>query len=522
MDILAHIIGAFIGLIVLFWLFFWIFGKIIVLPFRLSGRDMFRSAQSTSTSFLELVFLTIRGIARFFFPSVFGLGRENARFLGYFERRRILHAGNAGLVLNGKHERLSPNDSFRNCLVVATTGGGKTSSFIIPNILRLDHASLVITDPSGALYEKTSGDLRRRGFEVLALDPLRLERSVRYNPLASADTQRAMGEVSHILIRGSGLDTGNEKFWSDNAENILTILIRCLKNHPNQEYCNLANLQYLLNNMGDGRGIAGFVAKYADDPTYNQFKGVMSSEGKTLQGFVSTAKTSLKSLLDPDLSELTARSSFDFADLRKRKTALFLIIPQNRISYYAFLMNLFYTNLFHYCLEDMEITAQSLPVYFLLDEFGHLNIPSFSSLITTTRARRISISIILQSLSQLEARYGKYDAQTIVNGGISTRLFFSGLDIETTDMLQKVLGVRRHEILDADDHRHIKDDNLLDSADIRTMHDDEAICLLANKRPARLRITPYFRQSDMVRRTKIAPYTPPTTARQEVRYVPLK
>ena len=197
-----------------------------------------------------------------------------------------------------------------------------------------------------------------------------------------------------------------------------------------------------------------------------------------MQGFVSTAKTSLKALFDPDLAELTARrSTFNFADLRSKKTALFLIVPQNRISYYAFLMNLFYTNLFHYCLEDTHITNKSLPVYFLLDEFGHLTIPDFPSIITTTRARRISISIILQSLSQLEARYGRYDAHTIVNGGVATRMFFSGLDVETTEMLQKVLGVRRREIVDTDDRRHIKDDNLLDAADIRAMHIENYVIL---------------------------------------------
>jgi type IV secretion system protein VirD4 len=515
MDPLAHIIGSLIGLVVMVWLL----AQIIGLPFRIGGREWLRPASAAGTSVLEIGFRGIRAVVRFLFPDIFGLGRERARFLGFFERRGILRTGNAGLVLDGDQARLSPGDSFRNCLVVATTGGGKTSAFIIPNILRLDHASVVITDPSGALYEKTSGDLRRRGFEVLALDPLRLDRSIRYNPLATADTQRAIGETSHILARSANFS--GDKFWTDGAEDIITILIRCLKRHPDQQYCNLANLQYLLNNFGNGSGLLEFVVKHADEPTYQQFKGFVSAAENTMQGFVSTAKTSLKALLDPDIAELTARNSFSFADLRQRKTALFLIVPQNRISYYAFLMNLFYTNLFHYCLEDTQITDRSLPVYFLLDEFGHLTIPDFPSIITTTRARRISISIILQSLSQLEARYGRYDAHTIVNGGIATRMFFSGLDIETTDMLQKVLGVRRHEILDTDERRHIKDDNLLDSADIRAMGDDEAICLFANKRPMKLRVTPYFRQADMVRRTKAAPYVPTASSRHGVRYVPL-
>lgn len=505
------------GLILAFVILIWLFRMIPGLPFRIRGREWFRS--ESGTSLLELVYVIARGILRFFFPETFGLGREKARFLGFFDRRRLLNAGNDGLVLDGDGGRLSPNDSFRNCLVVATTGGGKTSSFIIPNILRLDHASLVITDPSGALYEKTSADLRRRGYDVFALDPLRLDRSIRYNPLDRADNQRAIGEVSHILVQSANF--GGEKFWMDGAEDIITILIRCLKRHPNQQYANLPNLQYLLNNFGNGSNLMEFIVQNADDPTYQQFKGFVSAAENTMQGFLSTAKASIKALLDSDIAELTSRSTFDFAALRNRKTALFLIVPQNRISYYAFLMNLFYTSLFHYCLEDSEITAKSLPVYFLLDEFGHLTIPEFPSIITTTRARRISISIILQSLSQLEARYGRHDAHTIVNGGVGTRLFFPGLDVETTDMLQKVLGVRRREIVDTDERRHLKDDNLLDSADIRAMADNEALCLFANKRPMKFQVTPYYRSFEMKRRTSAAPHEPPATPRQGIAYVPL-
>ena len=100
------------------------------------------------------------------------------------------------------------------------------------------------------------------------------------------------------------------------------------------------------------------------------------------------------------------------------------MFPQNRISYYSFLANLLYTQLFHYCLDDRVYDARSLPVYFLLDEFGHLKIPDFPAIITTTRQRRISISIVLQSVSQLIERYGRDGANTVLNGGIANRLFF--------------------------------------------------------------------------------------------------
>lgn len=62
---------------------------------------------------------------------------------------------------------------------------------------------------------------------------------------------------------------------------------------------------------------------------------------------------------------------------------------------------------------------------------------------------------------------------------------------------------------------------ILDSADIRAMNDDEALCLFANKRPMKLKVTPYFRLPEMARRTKLPPYEPPSTPNQGVAYVPL-
>ena len=58
---------------------------------------------------------------------------ENAgRFLDDRERRSLLSSANTGLLLDGDRLRLSDDDSFRNLALIATTGAGKTSSFILP------------------------------------------------------------------------------------------------------------------------------------------------------------------------------------------------------------------------------------------------------------------------------------------------------------------------------------------------------------------------------------------------------
>ena len=62
--------------------------------------------------------------------------------------------------MNGKASRISQANSFMHSIIVANTGRGKTSSFVIPNIFTLDNCSILVTDLSGDLFEKTSGKMK--------------------------------------------------------------------------------------------------------------------------------------------------------------------------------------------------------------------------------------------------------------------------------------------------------------------------------------------------------------------------
>jgi type IV secretory pathway TraG/TraD family ATPase VirD4 len=448
---------------------------------------------------------------------------NSGRFLDTDEVETLLSAKHRGLILDGADGRLDEDASYRNLAVIATTGAGKTSSFILPNLLSLNGSSIVATDPSGTLFERTSGDLRARGYEVYQLNPTNLAASIGYNPLALAKTFPEMQEIAHILVRTANNGAKVDPFWTLGAEEIIGILIKCLKNHVDADrYANLANLQYLLQGFGDGVALTPFVAANApDDATYHAYKGFISQSDKTLQGLLSQAKAAVSMLADPDIAKLTATSTFDFNSLRQKKTALFLVFPQNRVSYYALLANLFYTQLFHQCLDDQAHRPDNLPLYFLLDEFGHLTIPDFPSIITTTRQRRISLSIVLQSVSQLEERYGKHGAHTILNGGCASRLFFSGMDIDTASELARTLGDVQTERFDAQGNIRMDREALMTPAALRAMPDNQVLYLFANKRPAILSVTPYFENKYFLRRTKTAPYRPAGRTIKAVEMVPI-
>lgn len=254
------------------------------------------------------------------------------------------------------------------------------------------------------------------------------------------------------------------------------------------------------------------MARHADEAAYRVFKGFVSQSPNTMQGHLSTAKAALRMLGDPDVAYLTSSQTFDFSCLRERKTALFLTFPQNRVSYYAFLMNLLYTQLFHFCLDD-GAGKDGLPIYFLLDEFGHATVPDFPAIVTTTRQRRVAIAVILQSISQLEERYGKAGAGTALNGGFATQVHYPGMDIVTAQLLERTIGTVRKERWDSEGKLHVSNEPLLSAHSLRTLPDGRVLVFHANKPPAVLRMVPYFRQRALVKRTSAEP------ARQERRDV---
>jgi type IV secretory pathway TraG/TraD family ATPase VirD4 len=80
-----------------------------------------------------------------------------ARWMGFFRKRRFLKGKHTGLVL-APGLRLSAEESFKNLVLMAPTGSGKTTRYVIPNLLELQ-GSAVVTDPSGEIYQATSGYL---------------------------------------------------------------------------------------------------------------------------------------------------------------------------------------------------------------------------------------------------------------------------------------------------------------------------------------------------------------------------
>lgn len=432
--------------------------------------------------------------------------RHPAHFMRWSERKRLLNQFNGGFLLDGKVGRLSRKISYRSLITVGGMGTGKSANLILPNILTADNCSLVITDTSGELYEQTSGHLAQQGFDIKVLNLIDPTRSHCYNPLANIETYADVERVAHILTKAAGGGgKAKEPIWDDGAQRLVRILIRALKNSPKAETATLSDVHYWLNHFDahveDGGKLDAFIIEntHDDAATFEDYRGfTTTAPEKMMLSFVSTAATSLTLVGNPEIGQLLSRHDFDFAGMKDRKTALYVLVRQQDMETFSFILSLFYTELCNTLLRDQK---GKLPIWLLLDEFGHLSIPGFPVFATTARKYRVGFWLIVQSLAQLIERYGDSGARTIL-GGIGTESYFGGMDLDTANNISGRLGTALHfDWLQPPLKPHEKP--LMRPDELIRLSDNDLLVLHSNRDPVRLRTVPFFHRGDLRRRANL-------------------
>ena len=106
-----------------------------------------------------------------------------------------------------------------NSLVVGGSGSGKSSSFIIPNILNM-LGSYVVTDPLGELYERTHEYLEKNGYEVKTIGIKDSKDNYNYDPFNHINDYTDIDNLAEVLI-GEEAD----EFWRESAKALLKTII---------------------------------------------------------------------------------------------------------------------------------------------------------------------------------------------------------------------------------------------------------------------------------------------------------
>ena len=324
------------------------------------------------------------------------------------------------------------------------SGAGKSASYVIPNALQL-LGSYVFTDPKGELYDKTAGFFKEKGYNVKVFNLVNPENSDGYNPLNHITSEIDVDVIANTIVRGQGGGEGKQDpFWDDMSEFVLKALIYYLKAARPPEEQNLASCSELLRaaSASGGESLLGNLIHQLpfDHPARMYFKNVEDLPEKTLGSVYGTLQSKLGKFDSKEIAEVTSTDTIDFEEIGSQKTAVYVISSDTHTAY-DFLLTIFFSQMIQqlYDYADKAGGALPVPTYFILDEFANIGrIPDFDKKISTSRSRKISFSVILQNLDQLEAVYEK-SHETII-GNCDTHLFLGSNSQKTVEYFSKALG----------------------------------------------------------------------------------
>ncbi len=323
------------------------------------------------------------------------------------------------------------DDSFDHTLIIGSTGSGKSICEIMPLIFNLGYAgeSMVINDVKGELYTHTYKFLKQQGYKIHLINLRDALASDGWNPLHLPYKYYKHGNIdlSGDMIENFSKSlcknlSSKDMYWEKSATAVLTALCYGLiEDATSEDEVNLFSLYNLLVEHGSKT-----IDRFNSLDLYFQQKpaGSLSkmayatgsfAKGETRATLFSVLATTIKMFSDTGIANLTSRTDFELDSVGKKKSAIFLIIPDEKESRHD-LASLFIDQ----CYQSLVNTAQALPdgkmpirINFILDEFANMPpITSISNKITVSRSRNIRFYLVIQDFDQLKEKY-KESAGTI-------------------------------------------------------------------------------------------------------------
>lgn len=355
-------------------------------------------------------------------------------------------------------EEISYISENTHSLTVGATRSGKTRTIVLQTIgnLGLGGESIIVSDPKGEIFSYTSDFLNKLGYETFVIDFKNPLKSDRYNflqPVIDAVEKEDYRKAEEYAWDITGALVGNEetkmeKIWRDGEMSIIagTIMAVVYENREHPEFQNLTNVYSFISEMC--RTVDGVmpINEYINDldesnPASRIFNIARIAPEKTRGSFFTSALATLKLFTSESIYSMTCKSDFNLKDTGKVKRAIYIILPDERMTYYS-LASLFVNQEYSSLVEVADSRGGILErrTNFVLDEFGNFTtIPGFSNMLTVGGGRGIRFNIFLQSFAQLSQKYTKEGAENILDN-CQTWLYLKTANIETANMIMKKLG----------------------------------------------------------------------------------
>ena len=374
-------------------------------------------------------------------------------------KERNYKAAGVPFILNKKEAYV--NNGEDHTIIIGSTGSGKTECGILPTarILAKAGESMIITDPKGEIYQKIGALLKEEGYKIILLNFRDPQRGNSWNPftLPYKFYKEGKNDKAMELLEDLGANIltdpnskANDPFWENASKDYFTALSIGLFEDAPEDAININSIN-LMATQGEqkfGRSFYDreyFTMKGETSPAYISASAIINTAQDTKAGVLSTFRTKTRIFSSREaLSEMLSRSDFDMSTIGREKTAVFMMIHDEKKTYHA-LLTIFVKQVYESLIDEaFKCEGGKLPIRtnFLLDEFANMPaLKDVDSMITASRSRNIRFTFIIQNFSQLNQVYGADMAETI-KGNCNIH-FLLTTELKALEEISKLCGDKK-------------------------------------------------------------------------------
>ncbi len=442
-----------------------------------------------------------------------------------------LDAAGIPLINNGK-EMWVDNGEYHN-LVIGSTGSGKTQTVVKPmvNLLAKKGESMIITDPKGEIYKYSASYLKEKGYKIIVLNFREPNRGNSWNPLTlpfkyyrAGNPDKAIELLNDVALNIL-YDPSNKSesdFWEKSAADYFSGLALGLFQDGKEEEVNLNSIN-VMSTVGEERyATSNYIKEYfgmkgEKSNAYMFASSTINAPNDTKGGLLATFRQKIRNFSTGEaLSEMLSYSDFDMKDIGNGKTAVFMIIHDEKKTYHS-LMTIFIKQCYETLIDAAQENGGKLPVRtnFILDEFANMPpLKDVDAMVSAARSRDIRFTFIIQNFAQLNDVYGDNVAE-IIKGNCGNIVYLISTEMKALEEISKMCG----EVKVTDEKDKNATRPLITITDLQKMKLFEAIIIRLRTSPFRTKLEPDFKMEWGIER-KEEDY--PTRAKREVQIFDLK
>ena len=413
----------------------------------------------------------------------------------------------AGIPLINKGTEIWVDNGEYHNLVIGATGSGKTECVVKPlvNLLSKKGESMIITDPKGEIYEYCGEYLRSQGYKIVILNFREPEKGNAWNPLSlpyqyykSGNMDKGielLDDVALNILYDKSNGKSDSEFWEKSAADYFSGLALGLFMDAKEKEVNLNSINYMSTVGEERRGTTPYIKEYfslkgEDSSAYIFASNTINAPNETKGGILSTFRQKIRLFSTREsLSEMLAYSDFDMRDIGKQKTAVFMIIHDEKKTYHG-LMTIFVKQCYETLIDCAQANGGKLEyrTNFILDEFANMPpLKDVDAMVTAARSRDIRFTFIIQNFAQLNEVYGEEIAQ-VVKGNCGNLVYLISTELKALEEISKMCGEVKSKEKDK-----TASTPLVTVSDLQKLKLFEAIIIRWRKNPFKTKLTPDFK-----------------------------